>query len=226
MSGETRTSADERGRRGPARPGAGRRPAPDGAPDDEPRRPPRRAAEPADAAGRPGGVRALVGAVRPLHGHGVVPRRDDRCSWWSGSAGTRSCPPTCSSTRAAELHAADPAAQPAGLVRRAADPARAEPAGRPRPGRRWSRTGSGPSGPSPTPSTWRARSPRCGSRCRTSRPATSSAPSCATCWTSCAGRPARRRPGPGVPRAVLRTSPEDQPERVKARRRRVPRQRR
>ena len=42
---------------------------------------------------------------------------------------------------------------PAGLVRRAAHPARAEPPGRPRPGARSSRTGSAPSGTWPTPST-------------------------------------------------------------------------
>ena len=42
--------------------------------------------------------------------------------------------------RPVPVHPPDPDASPAGLVRRAADPARAEPAGRPRPGRRSSRT--------------------------------------------------------------------------------------
>ena len=66
---------------------------------------------------------------------------------------------------------------------------------------------------SPTPSTSPARSPRCASRCATSPPATSSAPSCATCsrswrsagWTSTArgprARPEARRPAP-APRAA------------------------
>ena len=77
------------------------------------------------------------------------------------------------------VHLPDPDAQPAGVVRRAADPARAEPAGGPGPGDR--RAGPAARTPARTPtwSSWPARWPRSGWRSARSRPATTSAPSCA-----------------------------------------------
>ena len=77
--------------------------------------------------------------------------------------------------RPVHLHVPDPDALLAGLVRGAAHPAGAEPAGRPGPARAWRRTGGGPRLRRRTPSTWPARSPRCASRWARWRPATSSA---------------------------------------------------
>ena len=88
--------------------------------------------------------------------------------------------PTCGSTL--PVHLPHPDARPAGVVRRPADPARAEPPGRPRPGVAASRTAPGTSATWPTPSTSPARWPPCASPWARSPPATSSAPSCATCW--------------------------------------------
>ena len=100
--------------------------------------------------------------------------------------------------RRVPLHLPHAHAQPAGVVRRAADPARAEPPGRPRPG--GPRAGPLPatSATSPTPSSSPARSPPCASPCASRRPATSCAPSCATSSTS--WRAARSSVAPTTPR--------------------------
>ena len=89
----------------------------------------------------------------------------------------------------------------AGVLRRAADPARAEPPGRPRPGVATSRTAPATSATSPTPSTSPARSPRCASPSARSPPATSSAPSCAACWTRWSARQQRHERPARPPRA-------------------------
>ena len=80
----------------------------------------------------------------------------------SGCSGTLVSPEDLP-LRPRPVHLPDPDPLPAGLVRRAADPARAEPAGRPRP-RAIEQDRSAPSATSPTPSTSPARSPRCASR--------------------------------------------------------------
>ena len=77
-----------------------------------------------------------------------------------GRAGTRWRRRPGASTRTRS--SSSPAALAAGVVRRAADPAGAEPAGRPRPGGARGGPGAGPSRRRPTPSTWPGRSPRCG----------------------------------------------------------------
>ena len=122
---------------------------------------------------------------RPVHGYGEVPRlhdRGDRALVRLEHARARR-----TALRPVHLHVPDPDPVVAGVLRGAADPARAEPAGRPGPARRWRRTGGGRRCRRPTPSTWPARSPRCGSRSARWRPATSSAPSWAgwpRSWTS------------------------------------------
>ena len=79
--------------------------------------------------------------------------------------------------RPVPVHVPDPDPVAAGRLRRAADPARAEPAGRPRPRQPRRRPRRGPRSPRPTSTTSPARSPRSGWRSARSRPATSCAPS-------------------------------------------------
>ena len=95
---------------------------------------------------RRGRVRRLRRVVRPLHGHREVPDLHDAVRHRLGRCGTPLAPAR-PALRRLPLHLPDADAQPAGVVRRPADPARAEPAGAPRQGDRR----AGPPGQRPRP---------------------------------------------------------------------------
>ena len=136
---------------------------------------------------RPGGVRPLVRGDRPVHGHGQVHRLHD-----DGDLAVDRLEHARTgnlAVRPVHLHVPDPVAVAAGLLRRAADPVGAEPAGRPGPAA-WRRTGGGPRMQKADTDTWPGRSPPCGSRSARWPPATSSAPSWPAwprSWTSSTG---------------------------------------
>src|SRR3954451_25118789 len=119
----TRTASRPLTRRPPSRSSGEHRPAPG------PPRPAGRAGPGAPAPVQRGYLRPLVGGDRPVHGDGAVHRLDDD----RDRGMVRVAHPRAERTalRPVHLHIPDFDLVLAGVLRRAADPARAEPAGRP-----------------------------------------------------------------------------------------------